>query len=378
MARPGPKSGKPESGLLKWEIPVNDFPTCAIVSSSSMALMQWENAVVRFLPTGAFCSRSVRMELGWPYPFFQSPTMSSDIPKLSSSRRDFIKVAAVGAAGALWGTPGHAAEIPKVKLSSLQVPLLGMGTGVKAGDRSNALQRSGEKNFNDTVRRAWDEGVRLFDCADSYGSLPMVAKALKDKPRESYVLVSKIWCHAKGGIPADEPRDNSLAVIERFLLESGSDHLDLVQLHCQTAADWTKTYRPHMDALEEAKQKGWIKAHGCSCHSLQALEAAAADPWVDVVHARINPWGVKMDGPAAVVVPVLRKIHDAGKGIIGMKLIGEGEFRNDKAKIDETLQFVLGLGCIDALIVGFENQNEIIDYKQRLTHALEAREKAKA
>lgn len=295
----------------------------------------------------------------------------------SATRREFIKVAAAGAVGALWTTTGQAAELPKVKLSGLNVPLLGMGTGVKAGNRSNALQRSGEKNFLETVLRAYDEGVRLFDCADSYGSLPMVAKALKGKPRESYVLVSKVWCHPKGGIPDNEPRDDSMAVIERFLREADTDHIDLVQLHCQTAADWTKTYRPHMEALAKAKQKGLIRAHGCSCHSLEALEAAAADPWVDVVHTRINPWGVAMDGPADVVVPVIRKIHAAGKGVIGMKLIGEGKFRNDPAKIDETLDFVLGLGCVDALIVGFEKQEEIVDYKQRLTAALE-RKAAKA
>jgi hypothetical protein len=92
---------------------------------------------------------------------------------------------------------------------------------------------------------------------------------------------------------------------------------------------------------------------------------------VDVVHTRINPWGVAMDGPADAVVPVLRKIHAAGKGIIGMKLIGEGKFRNEPAKIDEALRFVLDLGCVDALIVGFEKQEEIIDYKKRLTAALE-------
>jgi aryl-alcohol dehydrogenase-like predicted oxidoreductase len=290
-----------------------------------------------------------------------------------SSRRAFLKTAAVGALGALYADPARAADLPQVKLAGLKVPLLGMGTGVKAGNRSNALERSGEKSALETVRFAYDQGVRLFDCADSYGSLPMVAKALKDKPRESYVLVTKIWCHPKGGIPNDESRDDSLAVVERSLREAGSDFIDLVQLHCQTAADWTKTYRRHMDQLDEAKAKGWIKAHGCSCHSIEALEAAAADPWVDVVHARINPWGVKMDGPANVVVPVLKKIHAAGKGIIGMKLIGEGEFRNDPAKIDESLRFALNLGCIDALIVGFEKPAEILDYRQRLVAALEAK-----
>ena len=298
--------------------------------------------------------------------------MSISHPIPDPGRRAFLKTAAVGAIGALWAGTGRADGLPQARLAGLDVPLLGMGTGVRGGNRSNALQRSGEKNFADTVRRAYDEGVRLFDCADMYGSLGMVAKALADKPRESFVLVTKIWCHPKGGIPADEPRDNSMAVIERSLREAGSDYIDLIQLHCQTAEDWTTTYRRHMEQLAEAKQKGMLRAHGCSCHSLAALETAAADPWVDVVHARINPWGVKMDGPADVVVPVLRKIHAAGKGIIGMKLIGEGEFRNEPEKIDETLRFVLGLGCIDALIVGFEKPAEIVDYKRRLTAALEA------
>ena len=305
------------------------------------------------------------------------PEVLSPMSNLHSSRRQFLRTAAAGAVAALWSTPGQAATLPQVALgNNLRVPLLGMGTGVKASNRSNALTRSGEKNFQDTVRRAYDEGVRLFDCADSYGSLPMVGKALADKPRESYVLVTKIWCHPKGGIPAEEPRDDSMAVIERSLKEAGSGYIDLVQLHCQTAADWTTTYRKHMEALSKAKEKGIIKAHGCSCHSLQALEAAAADPWVDVVHARINPWGVKMDGPADVVVPVLKKIHAAGKGVIGMKLIGEGTFRDEPAKIDESLRFALDLGCVDALIVGFEKPEEITDYKGRLVRALEERAKS--
>jgi aryl-alcohol dehydrogenase-like predicted oxidoreductase len=291
-------------------------------------------------------------------------------------RRDFLRLAAAGTAAAVLPDLARAATehgVPGVDLAKhLKVPLLGIGTGVKGGNRSNALLRSGAQNFRDTIRRAYDEGVRLFDCADMYGSLSHVASALKDKPRDSYVLVTKVWCHPKGGIPDDEPRDDSAAVVERSLREAGTDYLDLVQLHCQTAADWTATYRKHMDALAACKRKGWLRAHGCSCHSLAALEAAAADPWVDVVHARINPWGVKMDGPADKVVPVLKRIHAAGKGIIGMKLVGEGDFRHDPAKIDESLRYVLALDCVDAIIVGFENPAEVVDYRKRLRTALAA------
>ena len=44
----------------------------------------------------------------------------------------------------------------------------------------------------DAAGRAYDEGVRLFDSADMYGSLPHIAQALKDKPRDSYVLSTKV------------------------------------------------------------------------------------------------------------------------------------------------------------------------------------------
>lgn len=295
---------------------------------------------------------------------------------MNSSRRDFLRTAAFGAAAVLLQDVARAepaAWFKSVPLGGkLNVPLLGMGTGVKAGNRTNALWRLGEAHFAETVRRAYDEGVRLFDCADTYGSLPQVAKALKDKPRDSYVLVSKIWLHEKGGLPKDEPRADADAVVERFLRETGSDHIDLVQLHCMMDGEWNKKLRKQMDLLAACKQKGQVRAHGVSCHSIAALETAAAEPWVDVVHTRINPFGAKMDGSVDQVVPVLRKIHAAGKGVIGMKLIGEGSYGNDPAKIDEALKFVLGLGCVDALIVGFEQPTQIVDYKARVRKALVA------
>lgn len=292
------------------------------------------------------------------------------------NRREFLRAVTLASAAAFLPGRSVAAAADPTKVvalgKTLKVPLLGIGTGVKGGMRSNALWRSGRENFEAVIRGAYDEGVRLFDCADMYGSLPHVAAALKDRPRESYVLVTKIWCHPKGGIPAEEPRDNATAVVERSLQEAGTGYIDLVQLHCQTAADWTTTYRGHMEQLAECKRKGLLRAHGCSCHSITALEAAAADPWVDVVHARINPWGIKMDGPADKVVPVLKKIHDAGKGVIGMKLIGEGTYGGDPAKIDEALTFVTGLGCVDALIVGFEKPEQVADYKERVRRTLAA------
>jgi aryl-alcohol dehydrogenase-like predicted oxidoreductase len=121
-----------------------------------------------------------------------------------------------------------------------------------------------------------------------------------------------------------------------------------------------------MNILANFKRKGAIRAHGVSVHSLPALETAAKEPWVDSVHARINPYGMSMDGPADRVSPVLKKIHDAGKGVVGMKIIGEGRLRNDDEKRDESVRYALGLGCVDILNVGFEKLEEVDDFAERV------------
>jgi hypothetical protein len=99
---------------------------------------------------------------------------------------------------------------------------------------------------------------------------------------------------------------------------------------------------------------------------LEALETAAAEPWVDVVYARINHTGASMDAAPEQVAPMLKKIHAAGKGVVGMKLIGEGRYRNSDELRNESVKFVLGLGCVDVLDVGFEKTAEIDDFAARI------------
>jgi len=250
--------------------------------------------------------------------------------------------------------------------SGIRTTLLGMGTGYNGYNRSSAITRAG--TADSVIRHAWSSGIRFFDCADSYGTHSFVAGALKGIARETYTLSSKIWV-ADGGIP--EPgRPDANIVVDRFRTELGTDYLDIVQIHCMTSAGWTGEQKKQMDILETLKAKGIIKAHGVSVHSLEAMAAAAESPWVDVIHVRINPFGAAMDSKdPALVVPVIEKAHSAGKGVIGMKLIGNGSFRNDSEKIDQSLKYVLGLGSVDMIIVGFETPEQIDNYIQRVKNA---------
>jgi predicted aldo/keto reductase-like oxidoreductase len=126
-----------------------------------------------------------------------------------------------------------------------------------------------------------------------------------------------------------------------------------------------------MDLLADLKSKGVIKAHGVSIHSVGALKACVQTKWVDSVHSRINAYGDSMDSrDPSVVAAVLKQIHDAGKGVVGMKLIGEGRYRNDPEKRDRSIRYVLGLGCVDTMIVGFEKPEEIDDFATRVKSAL--------
>ena len=294
---------------------------------------------------------------------------------MNLKRREFIKKSALGAGGIVLGARLVAAENPAVKFHDPYAPVqLGktdlkftrvcMGTGSHGGDRSSNQTRKGRDVFLKLLRDAYDRGVRTYDLADLYGTHTYIPEALAGRPRDSYSLITKIWW-AGGGIPEPE-RPDADVVVARFLKELKTDHIDLLLLHCVTAADWPDQLRKQMDILSRLKAQGKIRALGVSCHSLAALEAAAAEPWVDSVHTRINPYGMSMDGSPEEVVPALKKLHAAGKGVVGMKLIGEGRLRNDDARRDESVKFVLGLGCVHILDVGFESVTEIDDFAARV------------
>lgn len=299
--------------------------------------------------------------------------------KISLNRRRFIGALSLGTAHLLFENPLYGVAkrftspdpLQPVALgkSGLKTSLLGVGTGVSGGGRSSYLVRQDASKSIATLRHAYDRGIRMFDCADTYGTHGLIAEALKGMEREKLVLSSKIWTRG-GGIPESERPDANI-VVDRFRKEMNTDYIDLVQIHCMVDTDWTDSMRKQMDIMEDLKVKGIIRAHGVSVHSLDAMKTAVNDPWVDVLHARINPYGIAMDKPdPQEVVEVIHQLHASGKGVIGMKLVGNGDYRRNSRKIDHTLNFVLGLGSVDMVIVGFEEKKQIDNYIERMETAL--------
>jgi aryl-alcohol dehydrogenase-like predicted oxidoreductase len=299
--------------------------------------------------------------------------------KFDLNRRQFLGALSLGTAHLMFHNPLYGATgrftsldpLQRVELgkTGIKPTLLGMGTGISGGNRSSYLTRQDRDKSIATLRYAYDRGIRMFDNADTYGTHGLVAEALKGMDREEIVLTSKIW-EREGGIPEPERPDANI-VVDRFRKELNTDYIDVVQIHCMEDANWTDNERRQMDILEDLKIKGIIRAHGTSVHTLEAMIAGVNDPWVDVLHARINPFGIAMDRKdPAEVVGVIHQMHSSGRGVIGMKLVGNGDLRDESEKIDQSLRFVLGLGSVDMIIVGFESEEQIDNYLNRMDEAL--------
>jgi len=295
---------------------------------------------------------------------------------MEMKRREFLVRSIAGVGGLILG-PGYISSagqktanfdpyerVPLGK-TKIMVSRVGFGTGMRGGRRQSNQTRLGKEVFEGLLQASYERGVRLFDAADLYGSHPYLSGALKKIPRKDYAIVSKIWWRPGGGIP-EQQRPDADVVVERFLKELDTDYIDLVLLHCVVSEKWPDELGSYMSILDKLKKKGLIRAHGVSCHSLAALQVCVKEPWVDSVHARINAYGAKMDGPPETVAPVLKALHEAGKGVVGMKLIGEGTFRDSDEKRDESVRYVLGLGSVDAMVVGFEKIEEVDDFAARV------------
>lgn len=284
-------------------------------------------------------------------------------------RRDFVQTGLFAAGTVLAGLdrlPGlYASERKKyaqdritLGRTGIQVSRLAQGTGTNGvSHASNQTRGLGERGLADLLVAGVDNDIRFWDLADQYGTHPHAQRALKTVPREKVVILTKTHASTEAEMRAD---------LDRFRREIGTDHIDIVLLHCMLSADWPRQKAGAMAALSEAKERGVIRAHGVSCHDLGALRTAAESDWVDVDLARLNPAGLSMDADPATVIPVLRKMKQKGKGVIGMKILGAGQLRS---RIDDSLAYALAQDVLDCFTIGAESRTEFEDLLKRIPAA---------
>ncbi len=252
----------------------------------------------------------------------------------------------------------RASDVIELGPKKIRVSRLAVGSGTNGvGGASNQTRKLGLGGLADMFRAAYDQGVFFWDSADQYGTHPHVKEALKRVPRDKVVILTKTHASTEKEMRAD---------IDRFRRELGTDYIDILLLHCMMDGGWPQRKRGAMEYISELQSKGIVRTRGVSCHTMAALRAAAASPWVEVDLARFNPTGVQMDASPAEVLPVLKQMKAAGKGIIGMKIFGAGSLRR---RADECLQYALAHDVIDCFTIGHESIAELNDTIRRIPAA---------
>jgi len=300
----------------------------------------------------------------------EKSVMSEKKDRAGIERREFVAAMAgvaigAGFTGVRAAEPTHVDESiprpPQVPLGKTGITMsrVGQGTGMRGGGRQSNHTRMGFEKIVSLFRHDYERGVTFFDLADLYGTHVYFREALRTIPREKVAILTKLWWRfdkPPAETRVDFQRRTARVTLERFRHEISTDYLDIVLLHCMTTPKWEKELAGYMEALAEAKEKKQVRAVGVSCHNLEAMKVAAESPWVDVILARINPHGVKMDGTTDEVVAVLRRAKENGKALIGMKIYGEGQLADRR---DECMRFAQNLGLLDAMTLGAETKDQM-------------------
>ena len=269
------------------------------------------------------------------------------------NRREFLQRSlALGAVAACpvsaWPAEArHANDVIELGPAKVKVSRMAIGTGSFGGGRSsNQMRKLGARGVADLWWNGYDKGVFFWDSADSYGSHAAIKLALKKIPREKVTILTKSDASTAEKVKAD---------LDRFRQEMGTDYIDIVLLHGRMEPEWDRKAKGALDVLSEAKEKKLVRTVGISCHSVEAMKVAAKSPWLEVCMTRINPAGLRMDAPTDTVLPVLAELKANGKGIIGMKVLAEGQLRD---RVDEALRFAVTKDAVHCFTIGCESRAE--------------------
>lgn len=285
------------------------------------------------------------------------------------SRRGFLagtSAAAVAAAGVTIAREAPVADdeikkaveiffpdgFPKCKLgkTGFETTILGMGTGMSNG---NPYLDMGEQKFTEMMHYAFDQGVRYIDTAQNYRTHIYVQKALRGWKREEFFIQTKTPSRSEDTVRSD---------IGRYIYELNAKYLDSLLLHCMFSGDWPTQLAGAWHAAVEAKKAGRVRMIGVSCHSFDAMKACLKVDELDVILARINPFGREfhMDETPENVSALLKELHDKGVAVIGMKIFGEGKCKLPEQR-RQSLEYVTALDCVDTFTIGFTELPQVTE-----------------
>lgn len=275
--------------------------------------------------------------------------------------------------------------------TDIYVSQLGFGTGTasRGGGSQQACLPNGK--LVDLLLYAYDQGIDFWDTALAYKTHHSLGIAARKIGRNRVVIATKLHCSGYC---------RTRKLLEQSLRELQTDYVDICFMHGVRTRREFFARQGALAALIRAREEGLIRGIGLSSHGVAALEGVEESREIDVLLARINFQGVCMDSSRlgiydrCVSIPLLRwfgerlylgnilgrltsassehkeislndfsrihdilsRIHRQGRGVVGMKVLGQGQLSHLARR---SFEYVKQLGYVDSFVVGMNSRNEI-------------------
>ncbi len=142
------------------------------------------------------------------------------------------------------------------------------------------------------LRYAYDEGIRLFDTAATYGyghSEKVLGEALQDV-RDKVLIATKFGCPCddvkKEGLGNNVERKSIIAECHDSLRRLQTDYIDIYQLHVQPLEQ--EKAEDVIETLEYLKKRGDIRSYGWSTDTPKEAEIFLKHPSCSVIQFDLN------------------------------------------------------------------------------------------
>jgi D-threo-aldose 1-dehydrogenase len=179
---------------------------------------------------------------------------------------------------------------------AVRLPRVGLGTAALGGMFAPVR----EQDAVATIERAWERGVRFFDTAPLYGfgrSEQYLGRVLADKPRDEYVVATKVGRLLRAdappdpgqphwrGVPALNPvfdfsAEGVLRSLEESLVRLGLDRVDVLHVH-DPDEHLDEALASAHPVLARLRDEGVVRAIGVGANRVEPLLRFARETDVD-------------------------------------------------------------------------------------------------
>lgn len=250
----------------------------------------------------------------------------------------------------------------KIGNTGLELSRVMIGTGSDNGHVFDAL---GKEDFIKTLHYAFERGIKAIDTSEAYTTFPWIPDALKghDDVKVQFKITRA----------AERTTGDIIFTVDKLRADLGRDQIDSILLHCMDRDRWPDHYRSHMEYMAEARATGVCSAIGASCHNSMAVrELNRCIGWVDLLLARANPFGVRMDAqegqndapdgtnPLTPLEHVREVKRRTGCAVYAMKILGDGKFI--MAERFGSLRWIMRDALFDGYLVGLKTTQEVDEF----------------